>query len=82
MNFFDQNSAPAIPGNLSNYHELCMQGQADFFSSGPGVWTNSLRQKGFWNPQMETCRHTKNFNSKLVVSHRSLYVQRGTPLRE
>ena len=21
----------------------------------------------FWNPHMETCRHTKNFNSKLKV---------------
>ena len=30
-------------------------------------------QTGFWNPHMETCRHTKNFNSKLVVSCRSLY---------
>ena len=25
-------------------------------------------QTGFWNPQMETCRHTKNFNSKLKIS--------------
>ena len=26
------------------------------------------RQTGFWNPHMETCRHTKNFNSKLKIS--------------
>ena len=26
------------------------------------------RQTGFWNPLMETCRHTKNFNSKLKIS--------------
>ena len=25
------------------------------------------RQTGFWNPHMETCRHTKNFNSKLKI---------------
>ena len=25
-------------------------------------------QTGFWNPHMETCRHTKNFNSKLKIS--------------
>ena len=31
------------------------------------------RQRGFWNPHMETCRHTKNFNTKLRVSCRSLY---------
>ena len=29
--------------------------------------------RGFWNPHMETCWHKKNFNSKLVVSRRSLY---------
>ena len=23
---------------------------------------------GFWNPRMETCRHTKNFNSKLKIA--------------
>ena len=37
-----------------------------FLSSG-------YRQTGFWNPHMETCRHTKNLNSKLVVSRRFLY---------
>ena len=26
------------------------------------------RQTGFWNPHMETCRHTKNFNSKLKIT--------------
>ena len=31
------------------------------------------RQTRFWNPHTETCRHTKNSNSKLVVSCRSLY---------
>ena len=36
-----------------------------------GVQTD--RQAGFWNPHMETCRHTKIFNSKLVVCCRSLY---------
>ena len=25
-------------------------------------------QTRFWNPLMETCRHTKNFNSKLKIS--------------
>ena len=25
------------------------------------------RQTGFWNPHMETCQHTKNFNSKLNI---------------
>ena len=41
--------------------------QGDFFSWGMD------RRTRFWNPHMETCRHTKNFNSKLVVSCRSLY---------
>ena len=40
------------------------------------ILTKSQRQTGtgFWNPQMETCRHTKNSTqrSKLVVSHRFL----------
>ena len=31
-----------------------------------GVRTD--RQTRFWNPHMETCRHTKNFNSKLKIS--------------
>ena len=26
------------------------------------------RQTRFWNPHMETCRHTKNFNSKRKIS--------------
>ena len=26
------------------------------------------RQVRFWNPHMETCRHTKNLNSKLKIS--------------
>ena len=26
------------------------------------------RQTRFWNPHMETCRHTKTFNSKLKIS--------------
>ena len=26
------------------------------------------RQTRFWNPHMETCRHTKNYNSKLKIS--------------
>ena len=30
-------------------------------------------QTYFWNPHMETCWHTKNFHSKLVVSCRYLY---------
>ena len=38
----------------------------DFFSRGTDRWTD--RQTGFWNPHMETCRHTKNFNSKLKIS--------------
>ena len=29
-------------------------------------WTDG--QTRFWNPHMETCRHTKNFNSKLKFS--------------
>ena len=33
----------------------------DFFSRGTD------RQTGFRNPHMETCRHTKNFNSKLQI---------------
>ena len=33
-----------------------------FFIRGTG------RQTGFWNPHMETCRHTKNFNSKLTIN--------------
>ena len=47
------------------------QRQADFFSSGPGYGQTGT---GFWNPQMETCRHLKNSTqrSKLVVSHRFL----------
>ena len=31
-----------------------------------GVRTD--RQTRFWNPHMETCRHTKNFNSKLELA--------------
>ena len=34
----------------------------DFFSRGTDGQTR------FWNPHMETCRHTKNFNSKLKIS--------------
>ena len=30
--------------------------------------TRTDRQTRFWNPHMETCRHTKNFNSKLKIS--------------
>ena len=46
--------------------------------SSLGVRTDGQtdRQTRFWNPHMETCRHTKNFStqsSKLVVSRRSLY---------
>ena len=26
------------------------------------------RQTRIWNPHMETCRHTKNFNSKLKIN--------------
>ena len=33
----------------------------DFFSRGTD------RQTGFWNPHMETCRHTKNFNPMLKI---------------
>ena len=29
---------------------------------------SGYRQTRFWNPHMETCRHTKNFNSKLKIS--------------
>ena len=36
-----------------------------FLFSGCGQ-TN--RQTWIWNPHMETCRHTKNFNSKLKIS--------------
>ena len=36
-----------------------------FLFSGCG---QTDRQTGFWNPHMETCRHTKNFNSKLKIS--------------
>ena len=36
-----------------------------FLSSFLGVQTD--RQTRFWNPHMETCRHTKNFNSKLKI---------------
>ena len=36
-----------------------------FIFSGCG---QTDRQTRFWNPHMETCRHTKNFNSKLKIS--------------
>ena len=35
--------------------------QGDFFPVGTD------RQTRFWNPNMETCRHTKNFNSKFKI---------------
>ena len=35
-----------------------------FLFSGYG---RTDRQTRFWNPHMETCRHTKNFNSKLKI---------------
>ena len=35
-----------------------------FFPRG----TDTDRQTRFWNPHMETCWHTKNFNSKLKIS--------------
>ena len=38
----------------------------DIFSRGADRRTD--RQTRFWNPHMETCRHTKNFNSKLKIS--------------
>ena len=51
------------------------------FTRGVGVQTDRQmdrrtdRQTRFWNPHMETCRHTKisTQSSKLVVSRRSLY---------
>ena len=40
-----------------------------FLFSGYGQMDRRTdRQTGFWNPHMETCRHTKNFNSKLKIS--------------
>ena len=53
-----------------------------FLFLGPGVWTNSLRQTGFWNPQI-IWKHvdTKNFNSKLMVSHWWSIPICGTPPR-
>ena len=32
------------------------------------LFSGTDRQTGFWNPHMETCRHTKNFNSKLKIT--------------
>ena len=43
-----------------------------FLFSGYGQMETD-RQTRFWNPHMEACRHTKNLNSKLVVSFWSLY---------
>ena len=48
-------------------HQLLMKdwywrSYGGFFSRGTD------RQIRFWNPHMETCRHTKNFNSKLKIS--------------
>ena len=42
------------------------EGKDHFFSRGTDRWTDG--QTWFWNPHMETCRHTKNFNSKLKIS--------------
>ena len=42
-----------------------------FLFSGYGQMdrqTDRQTETGFWNPHMETCRHTKNFNSKLKIS--------------
>ena len=40
-----------------------------FLYSGYGQMDRQTdRQTRFWNPHMETCRHTKNFNSKLKIS--------------
>ena len=40
-----------------------------FLFSGYGQMDRQTdRQTRFWNPHMETCRHTKNFNSKLKIS--------------
>ena len=36
-----------------------------FLFSGYGQTDGQTR---FWNPHMETCRHTKNFNSKVKIS--------------
>ena len=36
-----------------------------FLFSGYG---QTDKQTWFWNPHVETCRHTKNFNSKLKIS--------------
>ena len=36
-----------------------------FLFSGYGQMDGQTR---FWNPHMETCRHIKNFNSKLKIS--------------
>ena len=40
------------------------------------------RQTRFWNPHMETCRHTKNFNSKLKISGYWLAVDPYMPPRK
>ena len=66
MTFFDQNSAPAISGNLANYT----------FRGHRRTDRRTDRQTRFWNPHMETCRHPKKIStqsSKLIVSRRSLY---------
>ena len=42
-------------------------GQADRQTDGR-TDRRTDRQTRFWNPHMETCRHTKNFNSKLKIS--------------
>ena len=39
-----------------------------YLFSGCGQTRRTDRQTQFWNPHMETCRHTKNFNSKLKIS--------------
>ena len=36
--------------------------QGDFFYRGTD------RQTGFWNPHMETCRHTKKFQLEAKIS--------------
>ena len=51
---------PSIDVSITNVR-LTLTKLGWFLFSGYG-------QTGFWNPHMETCRHTKNFNSKLKIS--------------
>ena len=56
--------ALSIDASITTVGLICKYWRSynDFISRGTD------RQTWFWNPQMETCWHTNNFNSKLKIA--------------